>query len=272
MKTHVARIALAAAAILLSSSNALCQTNLPVLPIATDEPRHALLRRWLPAAEAGDAEGQYTIGLMQLLGKGGVSKNVESGLSWLRMAAKQGFAEAEIELGVAHQYGPDVKPNPVEARNWFESAARRGNARAQLLLGSVLDEAKNYTDAAYWYRQAALQGRSDAQHLLGLMHRDGLGVQKDATEAVKWFRVAAEKGSPDGQYDLGASYANGFGLERDPVAALAWFKLAAERGHKDARIQVEKFGRTLSEAEVRKADSLAKEFVAGARGAAPKSQ
>jgi len=239
------------------------QAMLPVLPTATDEPRHALLRRWLPRAEAGDPEGQYTIGLMQVLGKGGVTKNVESGLLWLKMSAAQGFAEAEVELGVAYKFSNDVKADPAEARRWFERAAKRGNARAQLLLGVTLDDAKDHVGAAHWYMQAALQGRSDAQHLLGLMYRDGLGVQKSATEAVKWFRAAAAKESPDGQYDLGACYANGFGLPPDQVTALAWFKLSAARGHEDARVQVERLGELLNAADLRKADTLAREWKPG---------
>jgi uncharacterized protein len=262
------KVAILVGALLLAGNCAQAQGESPVLPVASSDDGSALLRRWSPAAQAGEAVGQYMLGMMQLYGQGGASKNVLSGLAWLRLAAAQGYSEAEVELGVACLQSRGMARSPSEAKKYFEAAARRGNARAQVLLGSLLDGGDygvplDYSAAARWYQEAASQGRPDAQHLLGLMYRDGRGVQQDWSKAVKWFREAAAKDSADAQYDLGAAYANGDGVPRNVVIGLAWLLISAARGHAEARMQGERIADSLTADEVSRASALARMWQPG---------
>ena len=73
------------------------------------------------------------------------------------MAADQGLAAAQHNLGVAYQNNQGVKQSDKEAVRWYQKAADQGNA--------------------------------DAQCNLGVMYRNGLGVKQSDKEAVRWWMV-----------------------------------------------------------------------------------
>jgi TPR repeat protein len=77
-------------------------------------------------------------------------------------------------------------------------AAEQGNARAQYNLGVMHQKGEgvtqDYQEAVKWYRLAAEQGNASAQFTLGYMYDNGEGVAEDNMQAVKWYRKAAEQG------------------------------------------------------------------------------
>ena len=99
------------------------------------------------------------------------------------MAAEQGLAQAQHNLGVMYVNGEGVPQNSAEA--------------------------------ARWSRMAAEQGLAQAQFNLGLMYAKGDGVPKDHAEAVRWYRMAAEQGDAKAQYNLGVMYVNGEGVPQE---------------------------------------------------------
>jgi TPR repeat protein len=59
-------------------------------------------------------------------------------LRWYRKAADQGFAPAQLVMGVACELGCDgVSQSNAEAAKWFKKAANQGNADAKRLLGRL---------------------------------------------------------------------------------------------------------------------------------------
>ena len=76
-------------------------------------------------------------------------------------------------------------------------AAEQGDAEAQHNLGfmSVTGEGvpQDYQEAARWYRLAAEQGHAGAQGALGAMYMNGQGVQQDDETAHVWFNVAVSR-------------------------------------------------------------------------------
>ncbi|MDR2946221.1 MAG: sel1 repeat family protein [Candidatus Adiutrix sp.] len=141
----------------------------------------------------------------------------------------------------------------VETLRQLELAAKQGDAKAQFELGKKYRQAKNGTEAVKWFKLAAAQSHAEAMLELGWIYDLGhLGVQEDATEAMKWYALAAEqglydakvgldtlkkmqvltpmaeKGDAEAQYRLGTIY---HGRRRDGPESLKWVKLAAEQGH-----------------------------------------
>ena len=84
----------------------------------------------------------------------GVLKDDAEAIRWYRLAAEQGLADAQYNLGVKYANGEDVLKNDVEAVRWFRLAA----------------------DQSYAW----------AQSRLGAMYANGEGVLKDDAEAVRW--------------------------------------------------------------------------------------
>jgi hypothetical protein len=89
----------------------------------------------------------------------------------------------------------------AEALTWYHMAADQGYAAAQNNLGVMyrrgLGVVQDYTEAARWYRVAADQGLASAQYNLGGMNADGHGMPQNYARARYWFGLAAQQGQPD---------------------------------------------------------------------------
>ena len=110
-------------------------------------------------------------------------------------AAEQGDAEAQFYLGVMYDKGRGVPRDYVDAMQWYRKAAVRGVAEAQYNLALMYDKGQgikqDYMAAARWYREAADQGLAEAQNNLGLMYDKGQGVPRNYIEAYMWYSLAA---------------------------------------------------------------------------------
>ena len=85
------------------------------------------------------------------------------------------------------------------AARWYRMAAEQGTAGAQFNLGFMYYTGegvlKDDAEAVRWYRMAAEQGDAGAQYNLGVMYANGRGVLKDATLAHMWLNIAGANGS-----------------------------------------------------------------------------
>jgi hypothetical protein len=62
------------------------------------------------AAEQGEAAAQNNLGVMYEHGKG-VSQDYMTAVKWFRLAAKQGYGTAQYNLGVMYENGKGVSQN-----------------------------------------------------------------------------------------------------------------------------------------------------------------
>lgn len=92
-----------------------------------------------PYAEAGDAQAQFTVGMLYRYGYGRPADPKES-LRWFRMAAEKNHSQAEYNLG--SMYGTDAAvPRDYEAAvYWLNRAQSHGNVGAKELLDQVLTQ------------------------------------------------------------------------------------------------------------------------------------
>ena len=186
------------------------------------------------AAEQGDAEAQFNLGVMYRDGEG-VPQDEAEAVRWFRLAAEQGLAVGQSNLGLMYATGRGVPQDEAEAVRWSRLAAEQGNALGQFNLGLMYATGRGVpqdeAEAVRWYRLVAEQGLAVGQSNLGVMYRDGEGVPQDEAEAVRWFRLAAEQGLAVGQSNLGVMYATGRGVPQDDAEAARWNRLAAEQGN-----------------------------------------
>ena len=66
------------------------------------------------AAEQGDADAQFNLGVMYANGEG-VPENDAEAVKWYRLAAEQSHADAQFKLGVMYDLGNGVPENDAEA-------------------------------------------------------------------------------------------------------------------------------------------------------------
>ena len=94
--------------------------------------------RWYQlAAEQGDASAQANLGVMYVNGEG-VPEDDREAVRWFRLAAEQGDASAQFNLGVAYYNGEGVPQDYVQAHKWFNIAASSAEAddRRETFVGS----------------------------------------------------------------------------------------------------------------------------------------
>ena len=121
-------------------------------------------------AEQGDVDAQFTLG------------NI--------------YSISQIMSANGMRVGPEI--DAAEAATWYRLAAEQGHATAQNNLGGMYADGRGVpqddAEAVRWYRQAAEQREAEAQYNLGLMYDNGRGVPENDAEAVKWYRLSARQG------------------------------------------------------------------------------
>ena len=100
--------------------------------------------------------------------------------------------------------GLGVAKDDTEAVRFYQLAAAQGLAAAQSNLGAMYAEgrgvAKNDTEAIRLYQLAAAQGGVAGQGRLGLMYAEGRGGAKNMVEAYAWLALAVENGRAHGRW------------------------------------------------------------------------
>ena len=133
-----------------------------------DPDRIAGIRR---LADQGDVDAQFTLGTI--------------------------YSFSQIIYANGGRAGPES--DPAEAAKWYRLAAGQGHAIAQNNLGGMYAYGrgvpKNDAEAVKWYRLAADQGFARAQHNLGLIYANGTGVPQDDVLAYAWLNLAGEQGN-----------------------------------------------------------------------------
>jgi TPR repeat protein len=131
----------------------------------------------------------------QLYMDGACGKNgYAPGLQWLRKAAEAGDAEAYYFIGIAHEQGQGVAVDQAEATRWFLKGARMGHPSSQNKLAINLAEGigtpTNLTEAVGWFRKSAEQGNYEAACNLALHYMRGQGVPKNYVTSLMWGLIA----------------------------------------------------------------------------------
>lgn len=89
-------------------------------------------------------------------------------------------------------------PHLVRSVNFFRMAADEGHAAAQFELGQMhaqgLGVTQQFDEAAHWYLLAAKQGHAQAQFHLGFLHSHGQGVEQDYAKAYQWYCISERCG------------------------------------------------------------------------------
>jgi len=126
-----------------------------------DEARSLALAR-TSAGEGSSKYGQWMLGWLYRVGKGGVAQDYAAAVAQFRLAAAQGYDMAQCNLGYMHGMGHGI--------------------------------AKDKAEALRLYKLAAAQGLGWALNNVGWYYEKGYSVAADRAEAIRWYKRAAEAG------------------------------------------------------------------------------
>ncbi len=182
------------------------------------------------AADRGDAEAEYLMGVLCLEGRG-VEPDATDAVRWFERAAKQGFVGAFERLGALYAEGRGVAQDYAAAAHWFGRAAAEGDREAVMHFGTLqihgLGVQQDPLAGLAAYQAAAEQGSSAAALQMGIAAATGARGAVDYAEAAEWYRQAAASGRPEGAYNLAQLYLQGLGVQADHLAATALLEAAA---------------------------------------------
>jgi len=185
--------------------------------------------------KVGDPWGHIYLSQMYNNGEG-VRKDYAEAAKHMRLAADQGIAEAQHNLGAKYRRGKGVPKDLAESAKWYRRAAEQDFTKSMEQLGSIYESGlgvkKDRTEAEKWYRKAAEKGSVFGQKMIGFMYQKGdeRGMNRDYAESAKFFRKGAEQGDAASQGQLGIMYrSGGHGLTKDYAEAFKWLRKAADR-------------------------------------------
>lgn len=198
---------------------------------------------WLrDAADQGFAQAQMLLG--QLYANGlGVTANPETAATWMRKAEEQGYPHAACELG--RLYG--AMGNRREAIRWLRRGAKDGCSSGEIGLAGALLSGPGVTpeeqeEAMAALRKAAERGAPQAHLALGNLYEQRGRIE----EALDAYREAARKGLTPAQTKLGDLLSDGVSTKPEYVEAWIWLNLAAAHGDRLAAVQARSVERKLT--------------------------
>ncbi|CAJ0829797.1 15622_t:CDS:1 [Entrophospora sp. SA101] len=155
----------------------------------------------------------YRLGMAELKGELGLSKNPRDGVKWLKRSvesANEEFPHALHELSELHEKGVEniVFVDAALSIHYYTIAAQQDHREACFaltawyLVGSPGVLPQSDTEAYLWAKRAADKGLPKAEYAVGYFTEVGIGVKKDQLEANIWYRRAAEHGDKKAQQKL----------------------------------------------------------------------
>jgi len=189
------------------------------------------VRFYKKAAKSGSPYAQFMLSIMYAEGRG-VKPDLAESVKWFKRGNKHAGANlAKFRVAKRYVRGYGFKQDDEKAVYWYALAANDGFAPAQIEMGDAFYEGRGRPQddeqAFDWYLRAAEQNHAYAQSMVGLMLLEGKGVEQNYPDAVMWTQKAAYQGARQAQYRLGRLYFYGnAGVRQSDAKAYAWWKLA----------------------------------------------
>lgn len=193
------------------------------------------------AARLNSPEAQYSLACRYKTGEGVIISSKQYAY-WLRIAAENGYAEAEYEF--AHHL--ELRRQYTKAFRFYTSAADKCHFAAQYEIGRYyymgIGRDINLKTAFLCFKNAAKANFVDAIYKLAVCYENGQGTTQNFTEAFKNYKNAADQGHSRAQYKVAYFYQLGLGVNRNLSEAYKWYKTAESNGDMDASLAIKKNG------------------------------
>lgn len=200
------------------------------------------------AASLGDTPAMYKMGMIQVKGLLGQTKNPREGVTWLKRAAEKADEEnphALHELALMYsQASPNdiVLKDEAYAKQFFYQAAELGYKFSQFRLAAAYEYGLmgcpvDPRQSIIWYTHAAAQGEHQSELALSGWYLTGSegNLQQSDTEAYLWARKAASAGLSKAEYAMGYFTEVGIGVTSNLDDAKRWYWRAAGKSFSSPR-------------------------------------
>ena len=161
----------------------------------------------------------YFMAGLNLEGKMGVPKDIETAFEQYYLTANYGYVDSMIKLALLFSDGTVVEQDYEEAKYWFNTAASKGNTFAMVNLSSMYFGGKgtpvDIQSGIKWLKYAAKLNNATAMHRLGTIYEDGKLVKKDLKLAFDYYTNAVKLGNVDSMILVSKFYLNGIIVDKN---------------------------------------------------------
>jgi hypothetical protein len=193
------------------------------------------------AAQAGNAECSFVLGLMADVGWG-VPQSESAAAEWYLRAAKVGSAAAQYAVARMYEVGRGVEKSEKLAFEYAEMAASQNMASAQFMVGVFLANGtgvkRDIPSAQKWLERAIQNGSRDARVYLEMALQEGWLGKKDLRRSFAHTSELAESKDPGAIFDLASKFADGIGCIKNERKAFELYQQAAELGSHEAAMML----------------------------------
>ena len=171
--------------------------------MAVDYEKEFRFHHFQTAAQEGDAEAQYQLGVYYSKRSSGILMSFEESLKWMKLAAEQGHAKANFHLGSLYLFGD---ANPYSG--------------AVVCPKDEVQAGKCFSVALSAFSEQAERGDADAMVWLAAMYAKGLGVSRDPDKANSLLIKAAAQGNQEAKGVLDGTYSQGRRKEKHGMVGM----------------------------------------------------
>lgn len=177
-------------------------------PSGTDENNFAAIPYWKMAADHGENDLAFKVGLAYMTGLG-CEENIELGYKYLKQAADGGIAEAQFRVGLCLLDGYGTSANRKAGEEYLRAAACNNYPQAQLnLVRALLQDGDGLEEVLHWSCCAHLNGVEEATDALNIIMQEpgGESAVRARLAYIQAHGVIPQKESPTPQSDGGSCY------------------------------------------------------------------
>jgi hypothetical protein len=144
------------------------------------------LKVWMSAAQGGDPDAQYYVGVLYEKGAEG-QPNFSQAASWYQKAAERGISRAAVNLGRLYEQGLGVEKNDDTARAWYAKASGlregQGSSRSEAGGKPLSAEAKKQEGQIETLQQELAQARTRLTERTSLFDEERRTLERLKAEA-----------------------------------------------------------------------------------------
>ena len=190
------------------------------------------------AADAGQLVAQAYLGNSVYRLGFGAPRDKDKSAHYSRLAADQGLAMSQADLGRSYIFGTGVPKDSGLAVMWLRKAAAQNNAEAIFLLGRLAIDGSGLPQdlggGVRMVKQAADAGNMEAIGFYGVLLQQGVGVPRDEVAGAAMLARAAQSHDSGAEQNYAIALFNGQGVAKNAATGVYWQKRAADDGSYEA--------------------------------------
>ena len=156
--------------------------------------------------ELNDANAFSNLGSYYYIGNYGLQQNNAKALELWHRAAELGNADAYYNIGIAYSNGYGVERDKKKAVYYYELSAMSGIAQARHNLGVGEAKAGNWDRALKHWMIAAVVGYTDSLKNVKQLHMNGHATKDDYAKALHSYQAYLHEIKTDQRDEAAASY------------------------------------------------------------------